>query len=1049
MSFLPGTEVEARGLRWEVVEAIPVGSQTRVRLRGVGGVFTGREVDLLHPFEPVAPISRELSLDKPTTLPNWRVFLEAYLLEQSFGPDAFVAVQPGRLRIEPYQLVPVARALRMSRPRLLLGDDTGLGKTIEAGLIIAELIARRRVHRVLVVSPAGPLLEQWRQEMAERFGLRLAVVDRAALDHVRQGTELGTNPWDYLPLAIASQDFLKQDNVLSDLERTNYDLVVVDECHHYFGGDVASEEWSDDTQRRKLGEVLARISDALLLASATPHDGRDRSLGSLLELLDPSLVDGRGLPRGQAFHEHMVRRLKSHVVFYNPKTGKREPFKERQVIPVPVQVHADPKSATHALHWALLELVGPELKSALRRREYAEALTFTSLLKRSTSTVQALLNTLNAVRTRFAELVDKAEEETESRKSRLKTMRALKRKLDRYGTLTLDEEREFTALEVEDLAQQLFLIERSDRTAKRDTKRARTMTEILEQLAALAEHALAEDPKLDALVAKLREIRAKEPKTNVLVYTEYVDSLKALAVRLGAEGIRHLTIHGEDDDATRQERTNRFRTRDDLVLVSTDASAEGLNMHQRCHHLIHLELPWSPIRIEQRNGRIDRYGQFETPMVRYLYLVGTFEERILARLVAKHEHQRKALKFVPDTLGEAGGGLPESIYLQALASEQGRLFATRKPFDFESDDKPEDDDVQALLDEIDKSLSRFISAAKTQTWFSSGVWSDLKAGEDAAQAMEQGRRSGEVDLLDFVRGAVLLEGGNATDRDGYVELRLPEAWRHELAELPGYDADHGVLRVTTDLDLMRDEKERSLGFLGRAHPIVRRAIERVRHLSLGQRDGTDARVAVARSSDGEDAVIVTLVGRVQSREGRELEHVLAVRLKKGKKPEVLKDSSWLPNVDDAVGIPKELWGTRFAPWAEDAESAALVAAKAYFTPVAASFRKEHLAILDRERDEMKQWIGTRAEDILGAPDIQSDLFKKSPDEIIKSVDPVERLSAFVAEEGRTSKKRVEAEAVLSSFRGRLNAIDARAALGEAEVLQVGLIMLLDTKGVGG
>jgi hypothetical protein len=275
--YLPGTEVEVRGLRWEVINATPMGDQTLIRLRGTGGAFGGSEVDVLTPFEEVRPVVHQIDPTRPTHLANWLVFHQAFLLEQALGPNALLAVTPGRLRIEPYQPVPVSRCLRMARPRLLLADDVGLGKTIEAGLVITELIACRRASRILIVTPAGPLLDQWRQEMAERFGLRLVVADRAELERIRKGTELGTNPFDHLPLALASMDYLKQDRVLDWLDRSHgYDLVILDEAHHY--SDTGAEEYdrADASQRRKLALVLARAADALLLLSATSHDGHDR-----------------------------------------------------------------------------------------------------------------------------------------------------------------------------------------------------------------------------------------------------------------------------------------------------------------------------------------------------------------------------------------------------------------------------------------------------------------------------------------------------------------------------------------------------------------------------------------------------------------------------------------------------------------------------------------------------------------------------------------------------------------------------------------------------
>lgn len=310
-TLLPGTEVQARGLRWEVVTSDNLGQQMLYRLRCLDDALRGQELDLLHPFEQVEPIIRDLRTDRAAPLRNWLVYHQAFLLEQALGPHALLAVQPGRLRMEPYQLVPVIRALRMSRVRMLLADGVGLGKTIQAGLVITELIARRVAHRVLIVSPAGPLLEQWRMELAERFGLRMRIVDRAALEQIRRETEHGANPFDHIPLGLVSIDFLKQERVLEQLERASYDVVVIDEAHHCM--DLGTAQERDDSQRRRLAEVLARRCDALLLLTATPHDGNDRSFASLCELLDPSLVDGRGMLRGERYRPYVVRRLKSHI----------------------------------------------------------------------------------------------------------------------------------------------------------------------------------------------------------------------------------------------------------------------------------------------------------------------------------------------------------------------------------------------------------------------------------------------------------------------------------------------------------------------------------------------------------------------------------------------------------------------------------------------------------------------------------------------------------------------------------------------------------------
>ena len=163
---------------------------------------------MLHPFEPVTPLHVDAEPGHQVPLATWRVQHLACLLDQVFGPDALVATQPGRLTIEPYQLVPLMRALELPRPRLLLADDVGLGKTVQAGLIVTELIARRQAHRVLVIAPAGPLLLQWQQELRQRFGLRFTVIaDSAGLEAQRRAMELGGNPFEHDALTLVGAGF--------------------------------------------------------------------------------------------------------------------------------------------------------------------------------------------------------------------------------------------------------------------------------------------------------------------------------------------------------------------------------------------------------------------------------------------------------------------------------------------------------------------------------------------------------------------------------------------------------------------------------------------------------------------------------------------------------------------------------------------------------------------------------------------------------------------------------------------------------------------------
>ena len=360
-----------------------------------------------------------------------------------------MVAEPGRVRIEPYQLVPLMRALELPRPRLLLADGVGLGKTIEAGLIACELIARRRAHRVLVITPAGPLLTQWAQELRQRFGLRfIAITDAASLQEQRRRLELGGNPFDAIALCLTSLDFAKQERVLEELERSAWDLAIIDEAHHCVGAADGTDR--EDTQRRRLAEVIARRSDGLLLLTATPHDGYDPHFASLIELLDPSLVDGRGGLAGDAYRRHVVRRLKSHI--RDPATGVPL-FRERRVFPVKVEIDGAAWrrcAVSSGLGGADRTAVstggaGARARRCAGLRQPVEALGLHHRLHVSTRCVW-LPNAIGLSVQSEAEVL---------RRERARSLRAYRKRLLRFGVLDENDESDMAELEADGMAADL------------------------------------------------------------------------------------------------------------------------------------------------------------------------------------------------------------------------------------------------------------------------------------------------------------------------------------------------------------------------------------------------------------------------------------------------------------------------------------------------------------------------------------------------------------------------------------------------------------------
>jgi hypothetical protein len=989
MGFSAGSRIAARGLIWDILGVDALGAQQLLHLRCAAGDLRGMAWDLLTPHEAATELHADLQPERVSKLETWRLHHIACLLDQLPGPAALLSGSPGRLRIEPYQLVPLLRALEMPRPRLLLADGVGLGKTIQAGLIATELIARRRAHRILVVTPAGPLLRQWDQELRHRFGLRFtALTDAAALQAERRRLELGGNPFDAVALCLTSLDFAKQERVLEELERAAWDLTVIDEAHHCIAGPD-----TEATQRRRLAEVLARRSDGLLLLTATPHDGHDAHFGSLLALLDPSLVDAAGLPAGTAYRGHVVRRLKQHIA---DPAGKPM-FRAREVIPVAVAVPPS-ADATRAFHEALSALVTPRIA-----KPGGESLAFVSLLKRSVSTISACVATLRVVAERLGR-TDPAET-----RERARALRAYRRRLTRYGVLDTADEAELADLEAEDVAARL----QSDEASA------------LAGLIRLGEAGTPQDPKLTALVAEIRSIRAERPRANVLVYTEYADSQAAAVSALRGAGLTGdiLAISGQDDEAARTAAAERCAAADDAILVSTDSLAEGLNLHRRCRDLIHLDLPYNPNRLEQRNGRIDRYGQTEAPQIRYLYLAGTFEERLLLRLIAKYEKARAALDVMPDTLGVTADPADwEPALFEGFAERQASLFEDAPPAIRSLDHAAEALDLdawRALRQEIDRAYAGFERMAVRHGWFGDrGVQAEPAPVVEAARAHRRnGKLVGEIDLPGFVAAAIGAETGASPCRG---PIHVPEAWTAGLDGLPGYDP---VSRTFAPQEI------------GRAHPLVRRAIARARQ--------SEPVVAVAQGAAA-PSLLVTYAAELHGPDGLAWQRVLAVHVPRRGKVEVLPDPGDWAAMGDGSDSPSP-WHTQFAAWARPRLPEAEAAAMALASRLAQTFLTDRRTRADRDASDLARWMRQRADALCGPPEPRThDLFTPTPVALDWRSEPAphRRLALYAADPATTAARRQAANELLALDQDRRAQAERRLALGAPVLRPLGLLMRL-------
>jgi superfamily II DNA or RNA helicase len=999
MDLRSGIRVRARGLTWDVLEVDRVALRERISLRCAEGDMTGLEWEVYVPPDQIDLIEVAFDPRRPAPLSLWRLMHRAHVLNDLPDATRFVARIPGRMRVEPYQLVPLMRALDMPRPRLLLADGVGLGKTIQAGLIAAELIARRRAHRILIVAPSGPLLWQWEQETRLRFGLKFTMVTSAAeLWELRRAHELGANPFDTVSLCITALDFARQDHILEELERSAWDLVIIDEAHHCVG--YGSSMSQDNTWRRRLAEVLARRSDGLLLLTATPHDGHDAHFASLIALLDPSLVDNAGGFVGQDYRRHVLRRMKIHI--RDPVTGQPL-FRRRQVIPVKVDVNGPEHESVRDFHRALSAFVVPRLR---RRRGADDALAFVSLLKRSVSTIAACLETLRVVMERLARHASGEVDTKAAQRERARALRAWRRRSARFGSLDAADETSQVTLETESMAEALRV--------EPDSEPARLI-----RLGVIAE---VNDPKLSAMILEVRLIRLRHPRTNILIYTEYADSqaaaARALRTAAGIEG-DVLTIGGQDDDHARAAAAQRFSDIDRLILISTDSLAEGLNLHRRCFHLIHLDLPYNPNRLEQRNGRIDRYGQQHEPEIRYLYIPGTFEESLLLHLIAKYEKARASLDVMPDTLGVTADRDNHSL-TGALSEDPDDLFKPGADV-IRTLDRDSPAAVGELMREIDRAFDNFDLMAVSHGWHGTrGINAGMEQLVQADQRRAVARTS--EDLTGFVGAVVAAETNAPAIADD--EMRLPVNWSYGLEGMPGFDAGAGVLRVTRDIDQVGHEA----GFLGRAHPLVLRAI----------RHGCRLPGAVAVAGGVDLALLLTFELEISVANHPMFRQMIGVIATPNHPP--VETSEWL---DLGSVIPgAAVWDRLFASWSTTAQSRSARLVDRIASEKHAAFAARFEASRQDETERSRRWLRVTA-DLLCGPFLPptADLFGAATSEPAWRLleDPTSRLISIATDPAVAGPKRRAANDALETFR-TMQRSDVRP--GPIRSRPVGMLMLV-------
>lgn len=625
----PGTRITVRGEEWVVRECsyeLELGAARVVRCEGVSGFLRGVQatfVDAFDHIEIVDPLDIKFVVDDSTKFRDSKLWIDIWARKVIPIDNSLAIGHRAVVDALPYQRVPAAMALdsnRNIRPRILIADAVGLGKTIEVGILLSELIKRGRGQRILVVVLKS-MMTQFQKELWSRFTIPLDALDGPRLETISRSIPRSMNPLDQVSRAIISMDTLKSKNCRQWLENSRWDVVVIDECHN------VARRGGAGSQRSQLAQKLAKISDSLILTSATPHDGTPASYASLLELLDPLLVVDPDKVTKDDLKPVTIQRFAKDVRLSN--------HRERQEIRCLVPLDEVTLKILKSLVGRAFDIIGKDTK---KKRD---ALFRTTLSKALMSSPEAYAS---AVRERLKKLTPG--------QSQVKDQVTDESFLQ--DTLTLAE-----SISIGQTAKYSQLV----KILQVDARRSRMVifTESRRTLAALAQ-ALATD--LDLRLPEVEETFDK--KAQIVVF------------------------HGGQSESVQQEILESFQTKDSKIkiMIATDVASEGINLHYFCSHLIHYDIPWSLITISQRNGRIDRYGQLNTPKIFYLIgdtmdstAVRLCERRVVDILIDKAKTAEEALGNVGVSLGLYDAERENEALVDAVAEGDplDQLFADTAP----------------------------------------------------------------------------------------------------------------------------------------------------------------------------------------------------------------------------------------------------------------------------------------------------------------------------------------------------------------------------------
>lgn len=605
----PGQLVEVRRRQWIVSDTISSKihegslSQHAVSLTSIDEDALGEELEVVWEIEPGAHIIERSGLPVISGYDDSHIldaFLDAVRWGAATNADRGFLQAPFRsgVSIEDYQLDPLVRAVDMARVNLLIADDVGLGKTIEAGLVIQEMLLRHRARNILIVCPAS-LQEKWRMEMLEKFGLEFKIADTSYIKQLRRERGIHANPWTAFPRLITSVDWAKAGEGMRAMHDIlppyvtyprKFDILVVDEAHNV--APAGSSHYALESQRTRFIRTISPHFQHRLFLTATPHNGYAESFTSLLELLDDQRFARNIEPDKKQLSQVMVRRLKSEIV-----DAEGHPiFPKRELCALPIAFTDEERE----IHKKLAEYCQSRERNSggafgtrfinqlLKKRLFSSPAAFASTLEKH-------VNTMHGV-------------------GKKQSVSPLSDRILRKAILKAEED---YADDSEVEAAEGDAMEEATRQTSPLDEAERSLLSGLRHWAQKAKNQ--QDSKAKSVLEWIEKNLKSDGKWNdrrVILFTEYRTTHQWLHEILASQGYgpdRVAILHGGIDHDEREKIKAAFQAAPDVsdvrILLATDAASEGIDLQNHCNCLIHLEIPYNPNIMEQRNGRIDRHGQ--------------------------------------------------------------------------------------------------------------------------------------------------------------------------------------------------------------------------------------------------------------------------------------------------------------------------------------------------------------------------------------------------------------------------------------------------------